>query len=172
VRELTCKFKPKPGHGTRIVYDIAITNVPTTQLAVIDHVGPYLAIGKAFDTLYATLGSRNLIGDGMRSYAIYLDDPTSVPEPALRAKAGVAIEGDFPVETPLDRAEILEGTYAVLKHKGPYSDMKAAYDWLFGDWLAQSGREPADAPVFEEYLNNPRDTSPAELRTDIYLPLR
>jgi AraC family transcriptional regulator len=35
----------------------------------------------------------------------------------------------------------------------------------------RSGREPADAPVFEEYLNSPRDTAPTELLSDIYLPL-
>jgi AraC family transcriptional regulator len=166
------QFEPKATQKTHGAYDIGLVNVPKTALAVVNHVGPYLAIGKAFDALYATLGSRNLINEKMRSIAIYLDDPTSVPEPALRAKAGIVVEGDFPVEHPLEQAEIRAGAYAVLKHKGPYSDMKAAYDWLFGDWLAQSGREPADAPVIEEYLNSPRDTPPTELRTDIYLPLR
>jgi AraC family transcriptional regulator len=64
------------------------------------------------------------------------------------------------------------GDYAVLRHKGPYADMRAAYVWMFGTWLPQSGREPADAPVLEEYLNNPRDTPPTELLTDFYLPLK
>jgi len=35
--------------------------------------------------------------------------------------------------------------------------MRAAYDWLFGQWLPTSGREAADAPVLEEYLNSPRE---------------
>jgi AraC family transcriptional regulator len=50
--------------------------------------------------------------------------------------------------------------------------MRAAYDWLFGQWLPSSGREAADAPIFEDYLDSPRDTLPTELRTDIYLPLK
>ena len=66
----------------------------------------------------------------------------------------------------LERAEIDGGRYAVLRHKGPYADMKAAYRWLFGEWLTSSGEEAADAPVFEEYLNSPRDTPPVELRTE------
>lgn len=49
--------------------------------------------------------------------------------------------------------------------------MRAGYQWLYGEWLVRSGLEPADAPVFEEYLNNPRDTAPSDLLTDIYLPL-
>ena len=55
---------------------------------------------------------------------------------------------------------------------GPYADMRAAYQWLYGTWLLQSGREIADAPILEEYLNNPRDTPPTELLTDICLPAR
>jgi AraC family transcriptional regulator len=50
--------------------------------------------------------------------------------------------------------------------------MRAACDWLFGQWLPSFGRDAADAPVFQDYLNSPRDTPPTELRTDIYLQLR
>ena len=75
------------------------------------------------------------------------------------------------VEAPLEYAQIAGGQYAVLRHKGPYADMKAAYQWLY-EWLPQSGREAANVPAFEEYLNTPRDTAPAELLTDIFLPLK
>ncbi|WP_141715442.1 GyrI-like domain-containing protein, partial [Burkholderia ubonensis] len=47
-----------------------------------------------------------------------------------------------------------------------------AYQWLYGDWLRHSGREAADAPPFELYLNTPMDAAPADLRTEIHLPLR
>ena len=57
-------------------------------------------------------------------------------------------------------------------HVGPYAELDRAYTWLFGDWLPESGEEAADAPAVEEYLNDPRTVSPAELRTDIWLPLR
>ena len=63
------------------------------------------------------------------------------------------------------------GWGAVLRHRGPYATMRAAYQWLYGHWLVHSGHTVHDAPVFEEYLNNPRDTAPADLLTDIYLPL-
>lgn len=49
--------------------------------------------------------------------------------------------------------------------------MKAAYQWLYGEWLVQSGQVVGDAPVFEEYLNSPRTTPPPALLTQIYLPL-
>ena len=77
-----------------------------------------------------------------------------------------------PPDGPLVPVRLAGGPYAVLRHTGPYAAMKAAYDWLYGDWLPRSGREPADAPVVEHYRNNPRDTPPAALVTDICLPLR
>jgi AraC family transcriptional regulator len=56
--------------------------------------------------------------------------------------------------------------------KGPYSNLKPAYDWVYGAWLPHSGREPADCPPFEDYLNTPQDTAPNDLLTEIHVPLR
>jgi len=36
---------------------------------------------------------------------------------------------------------------------------------------SRAGVTAADAPVFEEYLNNPKETAPANLLTDICLPV-
>ena len=72
---------------------------------------------------------------------------------------------------PLEAFSLGGGVCAVLRHQGPYASMRAAYQWLFGTWLVQSGHEAANLPVFEAYLKNPSDTAPAELLTDIHLPL-
>jgi AraC family transcriptional regulator len=140
---------------------------------VIPHKGSYMEIGKAFEMLFGTLGARNLLRPDLCMKGLFYSDPTSVPEAELQSAAGILIpDAQFPVEAPLQRVELRGGEYAVLRHKGPYSDMKAAYDWLYGEWLVQSGREAADAPVFEDYLNNPREVPPTELLTDICLPLK
>lgn len=49
--------------------------------------------------------------------------------------------------------------------------MHAAYRWLYGIWLPASHRAVRDTVMFEHYVNNPRDTPPTELITDIHLPL-
>ena len=43
---------------------------------------------------------------------------------------------------------------------------------LFGIWLPGSGREAADRPCYEIYINTPMDAAPKDLITDIYLPLK
>lgn len=154
------------------MYDIEIRKVPKLKTASLSHSGSYMNIGKAFDTLFGTLNARSQFTPNMRTIGIYYDDPEVVPENELRSRACVIVGEDFKPEAPLQEEEVAAGSYAVLTYKGPYSDMLAAYNWFYGEWLTQSGHEAGDAPVFEEYLNDPRNTSPAELLTDIYLPLR
>jgi|SRR5581483_446269 len=164
------RFQPE-ARQRHAMYDVEIRDVPRTKIISVDHTGSYMQIGKAFDTLYGWLAMRNLITPQMRTVGVFFDDPDSVAESELQSRAGVILPGEFSIEAPLQRTEIAGGSYAVLRHKGPYADMRAAYQWLYGDWLLRCGREPADAPVFEEYLNSPRDTAPTELLSDIYLPL-
>jgi AraC family transcriptional regulator len=59
----------------------------------------------------------------------------------------------------------------VLTYRGPYAGLPAAYDQLFGLWLPASGRQMADHPSFEVYLNSPMDTPQADLLTELFLPL-
>ena len=49
--------------------------------------------------------------------------------------------------------------------------MHAAYRWLYGQWLPNSGEEPRDHPIIEEYLTDPATTPPVDAVTDILLPL-
>lgn len=164
---------PQTAKGGSAMPDVTIRHIPAAKLAMIPHRGSYMEIGKAFETLFGTLGARGLLRPGLCMKGIYYSDPTSVPEADLRSAAAILLpDADFPVEPPLERAELRGGDYAVLRHKGPYIDMRPAYDWLYGEWLVQSGREAADAPCFEDYLNNPREVAPGELLTDICLPLK
>ncbi len=161
---------PARGEGTA-TFPVAIRSVEPMQVVAIDHVGSYMQIGKAFDPLFGWCATKGVLGPQSRMLGVFYDDPLSVPETELRSRACVAISGEVATELPVICAEIPGGRHAVLRFRGPYAAMRAAYQWLYGEWLSQSGEEPADAPVFEEYLNSPRDTAPNDLLTDIYLPL-
>ena len=153
-------------------HPIEIRIRPAVDVVALDHVGSYMQIGRAFDALFARVAAAGLIRPGLRMIGRFFDDPSLVAEGALRAEACIAGCADGEVPSPVVRAVWPAAECAVLVHTGPYASMGAAYRWLFGTWLAESGREPADAPVVEEYLNSPRDTAPADLVTHIHLPLR
>lgn len=132
-----------------------------------------MRVGKAFEVAYTRMAAQGLVRPEARWMAVYYDDPFAVPESQLQSRAGLSLPPGHTdaVQPPLEPFTLGGGLCAVLRHQGPYSTMRAAYQWLFGQWLVLSGYEAADLPVFVDYLNNPRDTAPGDLLTDIYLPL-
>lgn len=156
------------------MHEVRIETIQPINLMGMSHTGSYMDIGQAFEKLFGWLGMKGLLGPDMRCIGIYFDDPGSVPEAELRSMATASFcdMSKVEVEKPFEENQVPGGEYAVLRFKGPYSDMHSAYQWFYGQWLPESGREAADQPVFEEYLNNPREVAPTELLTDIYLPLK
>lgn len=160
--------------GEHTMHDVRIETIQGMELLGLAHTGDYMGIGQSFEKLFGWLGMRGYLTPCMRSVGIYFDDPDSVSQDQLRSAACAAFPElkDITPEVPYEKMQVREGEYAVLRFKGPYANMHSAYRWFYGHWLPQSGREACDAPVFEEYLNNPRDVSPEELITDIYMPLK
>lgn len=162
-------FETQKGKASHM-FDVQVRTIPDTGLVGVAHHGSYMHIGKAFEQLFGTLYARGQARPDMRMIGVYLDDPDIVAEDKLRSYA--CVSGDLAAPAaPLEPREIAGGDYAVLRHKGPYAEMHKAYQWLYGQWLPKSGRQLRDAVMFEEYLNNPRDVAPAELLTDIHMPL-
>ncbi|KOF22729.1 AraC family transcriptional regulator [Ensifer adhaerens] len=165
-------FETASSEGIADMYEVTLKEIDGFDLVGVAHTGSYMGIGKAFETLYGTLFSRNLFRPDMEMIGIYLDDPELVPVDKLRSFACVTAKQTLPADAPLTPQTLDGGRYAVLRHKGPYADMPLAYQWLYGTWLPQSGREVRDSLMFEKYLNNPRDVPPTELLSEIYLPLK
>ena len=153
-------------------YAVEVKELAPLAAVGVLHRGAYMDVGRAFGTLFGVLGARGLAHPGLRMAAVYGDDPSVTPEAELQSMACVLLDLPDVPAPPLQQLALPGGPHAVLRHTGPYATMKAAYDWLYGDWLPQSGREPADGPVLEFYLNSPQDTVPADLATEICLPLR
>ncbi|WP_326533881.1 AraC family transcriptional regulator [Pseudorhodoferax sp.] len=152
-------------------YSVQIRTVPAVQLAGLDHRGPYMQIGRAFETSFTHMAAAQLLRPDTRWLAVYFDDPQAVPERQLHARAGLSLPAGAAAPPGLAAFTLGGQRCAVLHHRGPYATMRAAYAWLYGRWLVETGHAAADLPVFEDYLNNPRDTAPEDLRTDICLPL-
>ena len=135
------------------------------RLAVSEHRGSYMDIGRAFSRV------RDRVGSGSLMVAIYEDDPDVVPPADLRSAAGTVVDPGMKIPHDLVERMVPAGRYAIMRHIGPYSSMHAAYLWLYGQWLPSSGEEPRDHPIIEEYLTDPATTPPVDAVTDILLPL-
>lgn len=157
--------------GKTTMYDIEITEAPQRRLAAIFHKGPYIGIAQHFEALATIAASRGLWPQIKNILGVYCDDPNAVAEAELRSYAGFEIDQNFDLQPETEELILKGGAYAVLHYIGPYTSMQPAYNYLFGEWLGNSGSELRDEPAYEVYLNSPSDTKPEELKTDIYMPL-
>lgn len=155
------------------MFDIEIREIPTRKLAAIAHHGEYMEIGNTFEKVMIWATHNNLLTKETVSLGVYYDDPASVPVDQLRSEAGIVVENEVTDgERGVRTIELQGGRKAVLLHKGPYAELEASYNWLFGTWLPQSGEELADQPCVESYLNDPRQVEPSELLTEIQISLK
>lgn len=152
-------------------WPVTVRHVPAIEVAGFAHRGSYMRIGRAFETAHIQFAAQGLMRPDTRWLAQYQDDPFAYPEAQLNSRAGFSLPPGATVAPPLQRFTLGGTPCAVLRYRGPYTDMRDAYQWLYGSWLIASGHRLADQPVFEEYLNNPRNAAPADLLSDIYLPL-
>lgn len=152
-------------------YQPKIELTPTLELAAIQHRGDYMMIGSAFTRLRVTGKEQCFLTEESRAFGIFYSDPTIVKEKDLQSKACYTLNGNNTTGEEIEHISLESQTYATIIHQGPHHELDAAYRWLYGVWLIESGYEPADEPVLEEYLNSPRFVAPTDLLTKIYLPL-
>ncbi len=162
-------FRTKTGEYP--MFPIEIQTSDTRRLAALAHTGPYAEIGSRFQQMAAIISARNLWPHTRGLVGIYYDDPSIVDAKDLKSHAGVLVADGFEIPENLEEVVLAAGRMAVMHFKGPYSGLTAAYDYLYGKWLAEAGEELRNAPSFEVYLNDPMEVKPDDLLTDIYIPI-
>lgn len=154
---------------TDIMYDVRIDKTGPAIIAGLEHIGPYMEVGAAFERLSAEISRQNGWGKSAGMAAVCFDDPDSKPANQLRSLAGIVLRAGMAAPAGCEVFEMPAGRYAILTHKGPYAELSKAYHWFYGAWLAESGETPAATPAVEFYLNLPMNTAPTDLLTDIHM---
>jgi AraC family transcriptional regulator len=153
--------------------DVRLETLPARRLLAVPHRGSYMDIGPVFGRLNAQAAEHGLMGPETLSVGIYYDDPDTVPTGELRSHACITVSDS--INEPLEGCELLTldgGDFAIGVHRGPYASLHESYAWLFGQWLPSSGREPANTPCHEVYVNADQTAAQPELITHICVPLR
>jgi AraC family transcriptional regulator len=154
------------------VIEVRIDTLPARRMLALTHIGPYETIGRSFETVAGAAAAAGLLGADSTTLGIYYDNPEVTSQDRLRSHACVAVQPD--ARTAPSGFELLDlhgGEFAIGVHRGSYRTLAVSYQWLFGQWLPSSGREPADAPVWEVYVNDARTTPEEQLVTHICVPL-
>ena len=149
-----------------------VETLPARPVAFVRHVGPYANVGAAWTRLTAWAGPRGLLAGRPRLLGLVHDDPDVTPPDRVRYDACLVVARPVRPDGDVGVQQLPGGDYAVTTHRGPYDALGNTYARLCGRWLPSIGREPGDAPAFEVYRNTPQRVAPAELLTDVNVPIK
>jgi AraC family transcriptional regulator len=147
--------------------DASIDTFPQMTIAAVRHTGPYNQISEAFFLLGSAVKLAGLDAPKANLVGIYYDDPKTTPAAELRADAGLTVSAGTEIKPPLTSVTLAAGRYAKTTHVGPYEQLPAKWAELY-KW---AGKRATPGPSFELYRNDPSTAKPAELITELYLPV-
>lgn len=158
----------EPGQSERTV---ELRTRPPMRVAYVRSIGPVASIAEAYGALFGFVAAQGIdvVGGGL---GISYDDPVITDPARLRFDAAVPVSDEVQGDGPVLTRTVPGGSFAVTRFQGPYTDMHAAYVDVVGRWFPRSNHEPADAGCLEFYLNDPRTTAPADLLTEIWVPMK
>jgi AraC family transcriptional regulator len=151
--------------------DVRIERIAPMRVAFVRHVGPYCQVGAAWGRLMSWAGRQGLLNQRPKILGVVHDDPEITAAEKIRYDACLVVDERVKPEGDIGVQEVGGGDYAVTTHRGPYEKLGETYARLCGEWVPASGREMRFAPSFEVYRNSPQETAPADLMTDVCVPL-
>ncbi|MDP2849096.1 MAG: AraC family transcriptional regulator [Humidesulfovibrio sp.] len=153
--------------------NVRIETLPDIRIASVRQTGPYMeSAERAWKILCGWGAPKGLFTPRTMIIGISHDDPQATPPEEIRYDAAISLEVDIAVEPPVTLGALPGGEYAIFTHQGPYEGLEEVYKTIMGQWLPTSEREFRDTPWFEVYRNDPSTTPPAQLITDIHIPLK
>lgn len=158
--------------GEEFMMNAEIRERAETKVVYVRRTGDYnKSAEQAWKAVCSFAGPRRLMGPETAFIGISHDDPEITPVDKLRYDACLTITRDVQPEGEVGVQTIAGGKYAMFVHAGPYAGLSETYGCIYRQWLPRSGATLRDVPSFERYRNTPDRTRPADLRTEIWIPI-
>jgi AraC family transcriptional regulator len=125
----------------------------------------------AWSRLWQFVKENKLFSAGIEHVAIYHDDPKVTEESKLRTDICLVVPKKAEPKGETGVKTIEGGKYAMFLYTGSYEHLDAVYDTVYAKWLPENEYKLRNCHCFEKYLNNPADTPPEKLKTEIYVPI-
>ncbi|MDA2037783.1 effector binding domain-containing protein [Bacillus cereus] len=157
--------------------NVEIVTVDDINVAYIRHIGTYreltIAFPKMIEKLFHYAAKQNYhVFEDTKVLTIYHDHHEFTEDYQLRTSLCITIPDESAVETSdIGIMVIPSGKYAVGHFEIFQDEYKGAWDFIYGEWLPNSGYKPRDAYPFEMYKNDPRQHPENKHIVDIYVPI-
>lgn len=122
-------------------------------------------VGRIYGTLWQYLGENREQPAGPPFICYHNMDMQN-----LDIDVGIPVSKPLPEKGEVKPGEFPGGKYATCMYTGPYTEIGPAYEVLTR-WVHEKGYEPT-GESYERYLNDPTQTPPEKLLTEILYPLK
>ncbi|MFP4384223.1 MAG: GyrI-like domain-containing protein [Spirochaetia bacterium] len=154
---------------------VEVMDFPPMRLAYIRHTGPYKGDAALFENLWNRLcswaGSRSLLDSGTWYLVIYHDNPGLTDDNKLRMSVCVSVPPGTETEGEVGQMEFPGRKYSSVRFQLGPKDYQDAWNWIYGEWLPQSGYVPDDRPPFERFTGE-YDEENGTHTVDICVPVK
>lgn len=104
--------------------------------------------------------------------SLYHDHPDVTDDANLRTSLCITVPEHTRVSGEIGKMMIPGGKYVVAHFIIGAEEFKPAWDFIWGEWLPESGYQPDERPCFEVYMNNPDEHPEHKTIVDIYVPVK
>lgn len=109
---------------------------------------------RTWDELIARARQLGLCGAAIDAYGMAHDSPQLTAPELCRYHACVPLPAGHEVSSPLFRAMIPAGRYAVFRHAGPVEGLEQVYRDIYSVWFPGSSLVPDDFRSIDHYVND------------------
>ncbi len=164
--------------GNKRLVKVEVKNVPEFYVAYVRHIGPYKGNNALFENLFSKLmnwaGPRGLLSFSDSTFmSIYHDCPKITEEDKLRTSVCIKVSEDTTVGGEIGKMKVHGGKFAVVSFElACCEEYEEAWNFIFGNWLPDSGYQPDDRPCYEIYRNSPKEHPEGIHIVDICVPVK
>lgn len=148
---------------------IDIVDVEPIDILCLLHEGPIVSIGLTYRKLFALLEGKVALTDPPLQIGLSVGDPEGSD---FIYRAGLAVTPPTEPVAGVEKVRLEGGPHASHRLIGPYALITPTFSALFGQWLPQSGYEPASRPALELYRTRSELGERPDSVTDLLIPIQ
>ena len=151
---------------------VDIVDFPETLVAALEHHGPEHLTYNTTKKFIEWRRANGLHPGTGNTYGVHYTDPATTLPQDYRLDICLSVtEPVAPNPQGVITKSIPAGRCARVRHIGSRHNVHPA-EWIYYEWLPESGEQLRDYPIFFHYVNVGPDVKEHEMITDVYLPLK
>jgi AraC family transcriptional regulator len=165
----TASAPPAPLHSQPAIR-VGVVALEPFRVAVIRTEGAYSRLAEVYGELFEWMAKRGALESIAGIWGVPMHDRRDTPEANYIFDCCLAISSGLSAGDGVTLVELGGGEYLRCLHEGSFDRLDESHDAVIRELLVKGWRL-RDAPILQEYLNDPDETPEHDLRTHIYVPV-